>query len=138
LLQPLSATVYVMWCTKPRFGSCKITSCERWTFWNVGYTDVLYETLQAQVLPDKEAEKRLAGERMPKDQSLPVMFFGTLEVAWVAALETCSWREGTEKGYYQKGQGRKHFQVSVQQVGGPCFFCMSHWEGPGVSQARLM
>jgi hypothetical protein len=90
-----------------------------------GYTNVLRGTLQAQVLPDKEAEKRLLGARVPKDQALPVMFFGTLEVAWVAVLETCSWREGTEKGYYQKGQGRKHFQVSVQQVSGPWFFCVS-------------
>lgn len=71
---------------------------------------------QAQVLPEKEIEDRLGTNRKGKEHHLPVMFFGTLEVAWVTRADTCSWSEGVEKGLYSKGHGRRSFQTAVEQV----------------------
>jgi hypothetical protein len=39
--------------------------------------------MQAQVLSQKEAAKRLANARHSRDATLPVMFFGTLEIGWL-------------------------------------------------------
>lgn len=71
---------------------------------------------QAQVLPEKEVENRLGAIRKGKENHLPVMFFGTLEVAWVARADTCPWSEGVEKNLYSKGHGRRSFQIAVEQV----------------------
>ena len=39
--------------------------------------------VQAQVLSQKEAAKRLANARHSREATLPVMFFGTLEIGWL-------------------------------------------------------
>lgn len=39
--------------------------------------------LQAQILSQREATKRLGGARHSRDATLPVMFFGTLEIGWL-------------------------------------------------------
>ena len=39
--------------------------------------------MQAQVLSQEEAAKRLANARHSRDATLPVMFFGTLEIGWL-------------------------------------------------------
>eukprot|EP00884_Botryococcus_braunii_P021638 jgi/Botrbrau1/8158/Bobra.357_2s0006.1 len=70
----------------------------------------------AQCLPEKEVEKRLGSIRKGKEHYVAVMFFGTLEVAWVAPSDICSWRSGVEKSYHTKGHGRRTFQISVEQV----------------------
>jgi hypothetical protein len=39
--------------------------------------------VQAQILSQKEAAKRLAHARHSREATLPVMFFGTLEIGWL-------------------------------------------------------
>lgn len=43
------------------------------------------------MLSEKEAAKRLANARHSREATVPVMFFGTLEIGWlqVQTLETC-------------------------------------------------
>ena len=51
--------------------------------------------------------------------SLPVMFFGTLEVAWVSGRDTIAWGEGINRGLLTQcaTRYRRAFNAGVQQVG---------------------
>ena len=51
--------------------------------------------------------------------SMPVMFFGTLEVAWVSERDTVTWAEGIHRGLLTKCaiRYRRAFNAGVQQVG---------------------
>ena len=72
-------------------------------------------TMQAQIMSEKEALARLAGVKRAK-ASLPVMFFGTLEIAWIAPPDTASWGEGVAAKFFRKAKARKPFVHAVQQA----------------------
>jgi hypothetical protein len=77
---------------------------------------------QAQELSEKEAAARLANVRRNQEQVVPVMFFGTLEVAWMAKKDVVSWSEGIAANLHCKGKQRKIFIAAVEEVGsGPTF-----------------
>lgn len=44
------------------------------------------------------------------------MFFGTLEVAWLAEKDLCSWSQGLSNKLWNKGKKREAFVLAVQQV----------------------
>lgn len=72
--------------------------------------------LQAQVLSAKEAEKRLGGTKHSKDASMPLMFFGTLEIAWLQPRDTLPWAAGCSKGHHRR-QKPAALVSAVDQVG---------------------
>lgn len=44
------------------------------------------------------------------------MFFGTLEIAWIASGDILSFAEGCKKGFLVKGK-QKNFVRALEQVG---------------------
>lgn len=68
-------------------------------------------------MSERAAVDRLDGVRRPSPLSLPVMFFGTLEIAWMPQAEIMSWGDGVKAKLDQKAKSRRHFTKSVQQVG---------------------
>ena len=56
------------------------------------------------------------GVHRPSPTSLPVMFFGTLEIAWISPTETCKWQDGIKAKMHTKPKGRKAFDIALQQV----------------------
>ena len=73
--------------------------------------------LQAQVMKGKPADARMEGVHRPSPSSIPVMFFGTLEIAWVSPSDLTAWREGIQAKLHTKPKGRKAFESSLQEVG---------------------
>ena len=73
--------------------------------------------LQAQVMKGKPADARMEGVHRPSPSSIPVMFFGTLEIAWVSPSDLTGWREGIQAKLHTKPKGRKAFESSLQEVG---------------------
>lgn len=72
--------------------------------------------MQAQVMKGKAAEIRMDGVHRPSPTSLPVMFFGTLEIAWISPTETSKWQDGIKANMHTKPKGRKAFDIALQQV----------------------
>ena len=75
--------------------------------------------MQAQIVDSKTASKRkdLAGARRGKEQTIPVMFFGTLEVSWQAPRDMRAWDAGISEGLLSKANKYKaSFMLAVQQV----------------------
>ncbi len=66
---------------------------------HIGLTHGRRHDPQAQVMSDREATKRLADVRHSKDAILPLMFFGTLEIAWLQPKDTLSWAAGCATGH---------------------------------------
>lgn len=50
-----------------------------------------------------------------KKSDIPVMFFGTLEIAWIGQPDVVRFREGIQQGYLSKGK-HKSFQKACVQV----------------------
>ena len=73
--------------------------------------------LQAQVMKGKPADARMEGVHRPSLSSIPVMFFGTLEIAWVSPGDLTAWREGIHAKLHTKPKGRKAFESSLGEVG---------------------
>lgn len=71
---------------------------------------------QAQVMSEEETAVRLGGVRRAKEQTLGVMFFGTLEIAWMAPGETLAWGEGLRRRLFHKAKTRRAFVAAVQMV----------------------
>lgn len=67
-------------------------------------------------MANDEASRRLEGVRHGREQSTAVMFFGTLEVAWLAARDVVDWPSGLAQGLHTKGRQRKHFAVALEEV----------------------
>ena len=78
--------------------------------------------LQAQVLSDGAAQKKLGKVIHKKELDVPVMFFGTLEIAWLAGVDVVSFAEGIAKGFLNKAK-HKSFQKAVAQVIHRAFPC---------------
>lgn len=72
--------------------------------------------MQAQVLTEKEAAVRMEHVFRPSPLSVPVMFFGTLEIAWIAPVEVVSWADGVKAKYLKKNKTRRKFLKSVEEV----------------------
>ena len=71
---------------------------------------------QAQVMSADETAVRLGGVRHTREQTLGVMFFGTLEISWMAPGYTAAWGEGLRRNLYGKAKGRRAFVAAVQMV----------------------
>jgi hypothetical protein len=68
----------------------------------------------------KQAAKQHLGNVTHKSKSdVPVIFFGTSEIAWVGAKDVASWEEGMRNSYHNKGRKNKKFIVALEQVGMP-------------------
>ncbi|CAL8463009.1 g2543 [Coccomyxa elongata] len=70
----------------------------------------------AQILTEREAAIRLENVFRPSPLSVPVMFFGTMEIAWMAPAEIASWTDGVKANYLKKNKNRRHFLKSVEQA----------------------
>ena len=64
----------------------------------------------------KAAEIRMDGVHRPSPTSLSVMFFGTLEIAWISPSDTSNWQDGIKARLHTKPKGRKAFDNALQQV----------------------
>ena len=73
---------------------------------------------QAQVMSEGAALERLGSTKHAK-MAQPVMFYGTLEFAWVLPGDMASWEEGCRKRFFKKACTRKPFVAAVQQACGP-------------------
>jgi hypothetical protein len=72
----------------------------------------------------KQAAKQHLGNVTHKSKSdVPVIFFGTSEIAWVGAKDVASWEEGMRNSYHNKGRKNKKFVVALEQVGCCCCCC---------------
>eukprot|EP00798_Chlamydomonas_sp_ICE-L_P007514 gene7514-659_t len=74
-----------------------------------------YPFWPAQVLSKQAAQKRLGNVGHKKDVNVPIMFFGTLEIAWLSPLDVVDFKQGVGKGYLQKAK-HKSFLKAVEQV----------------------
>ena len=72
--------------------------------------------LQAQVMKGKACDVRMDGVHRPSQTSIPVMFFGTLEIAWISPNDLNSWADGIKSKMHTKPKGRKAFDNSLRQV----------------------
>lgn len=75
---------------------------------------------QAQVMSEAAAAQRLKAVLRRGATAMPVMFFGTLEVAWVSGRDTVAWAEGVNRGLLNKCamRYRRAFDAGVEQVCG--------------------
>lgn len=73
---------------------------------------------QAQVLSEAAARKKLGKVPHRRDMDVPVMFFGTLEIAWIGKADIVPFADGIKKGFLGKGK-QKNFQKALEQVGMP-------------------
>lgn len=75
-----------------------------------------YPFWPAQVLNEAAAQKKLGKVAHKKSFDVPVMFFGTLEIAWIGQSDILTFREGVQQGYLIKGK-HKNFIKACTQVG---------------------
>jgi hypothetical protein len=73
--------------------------------------------VQAQVLSDTAARKKLGKVSHKRDLDVPVMFFGTLEIAWIGKADILDFASGIKKGFLAKGK-QKNFHKALEQVRG--------------------
>ena len=66
---------------------------------------------------------RLETVRPGKGQTLPVMFFGTFEVAWLAQSAVESWKAGVSRGYLSRAKRDRRLPSSIEQVHQPKHCC---------------
>lgn len=71
---------------------------------------------QAQVLSEAAASKKLGkAQQRRKALGVPVMFFGTLEIAMISSHDIVSFQDGVLKGFLSKGK-HKSFLKACSQV----------------------
>lgn len=70
---------------------------------------------QAQILNEAAAHKKLGKVAHKRNFDVPVMFFGTLEIAWIAQADIVSFRKGIQDGLLTKGK-HKNFLKACTQV----------------------
>eukprot|EP00967_Tisochrysis_lutea_P106998 scaffold164599_cov19-Tisochrysis_lutea.AAC.1 len=70
--------------------------------------------MQAQVLNDGAAQKKLGKIKHTAD-AVPVMFFGTLEIAWIGQSDIVCFKDGVLQGFLVKGK-HKSFLKACGQV----------------------
>jgi hypothetical protein len=78
---------------------------------------------QAQVLSKQAAKQHLGNVTHKSKSDVPVIFFGTSEIAWVGAKDVASWEEGMRNSYHNKGRKNKKFIVALEQVWDCCCCC---------------
>lgn len=67
-------------------------------------------------MSNKAADEMMRGVHRLKEQSAPVQFFGTLEIAWMRDCDLVKWQQGMGSGYFHKGKTKRHFITSLEQV----------------------
>ena len=70
---------------------------------------------QAQVLDQVAAQRKLGKVGHKKNFDVPVMFFGTLEIAWIGQGDIVRFRDGVHQGFLVKGK-HKSFLRACSQV----------------------
>ncbi len=72
--------------------------------------------LQAQVF-DKDAARTFLGNVPHRcSTDVPVIFFGTSEIAWMAERDVASWEAGIGQNFHSKGRKNKKFMLAIEQV----------------------
>jgi hypothetical protein len=69
--------------------------------------------VQAQVLNDGAAQKKLGKIKHTVD-SVPVMFFGTLEIAWIGQADIVCFKDGVLQGFLVKGKHKSFLRACGQ------------------------
>lgn len=65
----------------------------------------------------KAAAKQHLGNVTHKSRSdVPVIFFGTSEIAWIGGKDVSNWEEGMRQSFHNKGRKNKKFVVALEQV----------------------
>lgn len=65
----------------------------------------------------KAAAKQHLGNVTHKSKSdVPVIFFGTSEIAWIGCKDVSNWEEGMRQSFHSKGRKNKKFVVALEQV----------------------
>ncbi|KAJ9527214.1 hypothetical protein QJQ45_025473 [Haematococcus lacustris] len=73
-----------------------------------------YPYWPAQVLSDSAAQRKLGKVSHKKNADVPVMFFGTLEIAWIGQLDVVAFGEGITAGYLAKGKQKTFLKACAQ------------------------
>lgn len=68
------------------------------------------------MLNEAAAQKKLSKVNHKKNHDVPVMFFGTLEIAWIGQQDIVSFKEGIRQGLLFKAK-HKSFARACTQVG---------------------
>ncbi len=71
---------------------------------------------QAQVLSKAAAKAHLSGVPHKARTDVPVIFFGTNEIAWLGAKDVFGWEAGMRAGFQVKGRKNKKFVVALEQA----------------------
>jgi hypothetical protein len=74
---------------------------------------------QAQILTKDFARAHLGGVAHKSRSDVPVIFFGTSEIAWVGVRDVVRWADGMQQQLHHKGKKNKKFVVALEQVRGP-------------------
>lgn len=77
-----------------------------------------YPSWPAQILTESAAKKKLAKVVQRRDHTVPVVFFGTSEIAWVMKNDVNEWGDGLKKGHHTKNQNNGKFKLALMQVHG--------------------
>ena len=77
---------------------------------------------QGQVLSKATARQVLANVPHKQKTDMPIIFFGTSEIAWIGQKDVCTLEEGMQQQLHIKGKKNKKFVVAMDQVG---------WHAPG-------
>jgi hypothetical protein len=71
---------------------------------------------QAQILTKDFARAHLGNVAHKSRSDVPVIFFGTSEIAWVGVRDVVRWGEGMQQQLHHKGKKNKKFVVALEQV----------------------
>lgn len=72
--------------------------------------------MQAQVLSKAAAKQHLGNVTHKSKSDIPVIFFGTSEIAWIGCKDVTGWEEGMRQSFHSKGRKNKRFVVALEQV----------------------
>lgn len=64
----------------------------------------------------KAARARIPLSFQRKDHNKPVMFFGTLEVAYQHEKDVTKWKDGISQNFQNRGKGNKRLMDAITKV----------------------
>lgn len=66
------------------------------------------------MLNEAAAHKKLGKVAHKRNFDVPVMFFGTLEIAWIAGADIVGFRKGIQQGLLAKGKHKSFLKACAQ------------------------
>eukprot|EP00878_Enallax_costatus_P012229 GHUV01012772.1.p1 GENE.GHUV01012772.1~~GHUV01012772.1.p1 ORF type:complete len:999 (+),score=387.95 GHUV01012772.1:221-3217(+) len=75
-----------------------------------------YPWWPAQALSKAAAKQHLGNVTHKSRSDVPVIFFGTSEIAWIGCKDVSNWEEGMRQSFHNKGRKNKKFVVALEQV----------------------